>query len=176
VDDRCEALEIRLRHFLLEHYNHKPHEALGGRTPVECWESDRRELRLMTSDDDLRRRFLLSEMRSVSNDHVLSVDGTAYETPRGYGGRRVEIFRCALEQTVSILHDGRLLRLHPLDVVANATAGRAKPTPRDHQHADPNPPVYSAARLAYERDLGPIVDDEGGFAGTDNDHHHKEEE
>ncbi|MFQ5601075.1 MAG: helix-turn-helix domain-containing protein [Candidatus Krumholzibacteriia bacterium] len=165
VDDRPEALELRLRHFLFEHYNHKPHQSLGAKTPVERWEADPRDLHLMHSEDDLRHRFLLTEKRSVSHDHVLSVDGTAYEVPRGHGGTVIEIYRCALEQTVSIIHDDRLIRLHPVDVGANATARRASPGARTNKEdADPaTSPIPSAARLAFERDLGPVTDREGGF-------------
>jgi putative transposase len=33
VDPDCAALTLRLRHFLFEQYNHRPHESLGQETP-----------------------------------------------------------------------------------------------------------------------------------------------
>jgi hypothetical protein len=161
VDDRLEALELRARHFLFEQYNHRPHEALGGQTPVERWAAGQRELRPISSQADLEQRFLLTEKRSVSLDNVLSSDGVPYEVPRGHAGSSMLVYRCALQQTVSIVHEGRLVRLHPLDLAANATARRTTGRQPDEDHA--TPAVFSAARLAFERDLSPVTDAEGGF-------------
>jgi transposase InsO family protein len=162
VDDRCEALELRLRHFLFEQYNHRPHEALGGKTPTERWEEDPRELRLVESVDDLRHRFLLTESRSVSSDNVLSVASVDYEVPRGHARTSITVYRSALEHTVSILHQGRLVRLHPVDLAANATARRGAGREKAQGEEDTSP-VLSAARLAFERDFSPVTDAEGGF-------------
>jgi putative transposase len=161
VDDRPAALELRARHFLLEQYNHRPHESLAGQTPAERWAGDERELRALGSQTDLEQRFVLCEKRSVSLDNVLSSDGVAYEVPRGHAGQSILIYRCVLQQTVSVLHQGRLVRLHPVDLAANATAQRtAGRPPEDHPAT---PPVLSAARLAFERDFSPVTDAEGGF-------------
>jgi hypothetical protein len=161
VDDRPEALELRARHFLLEQYNHRPHEALGGQSPAQRWAADERELRTLGSQADLEQRFLLTDKRSVSLDNVLSCDGVAYELPRGYAGSSIVIYRSVLQQTVSILHEGRLLALHPVDLAANASARRGAGRPSEQEPS--TPPVLSAARLAFERDLSPVTDAEGGF-------------
>ena len=161
VDDRLDALELRVRHFLLEQYNHRPHEALGGQTPAERWAADQRALRPVRSQSDLEQRFLLSEKRSVALDNVLPCDGVAYEVPRGHAGTSIVVYRCALRKTVSIMHAGRLVRLHPVDLAANATArrGAGRPPEQDQGTAA----VLSAARLAFERDLAPVTDAAGGF-------------
>jgi transposase InsO family protein len=159
IDPRVEALELRLRHYLREHYNHQPHESLGGMTPWERFHQDSsRALRFFDSGEQLRRAFVLHEERRVSRDHVVSVDGVAYEMPLGYRGRKVMVQRHLLEGGVSLLHEGRLVALAPVDVHANARDRRAR-----GRDAPPSPmPPPSAAQMAFERDLGPVVDDQGG--------------
>ncbi|MCC6132873.1 MAG: hypothetical protein IT186_23330 [Acidobacteria bacterium] len=59
-----------------------------------------------------------------------------------------------------MLSKGRLVRLAPVDLSANARARRHGPEPGD----DPAPmPTKSAADLAFERDFTPVVDQDGGF-------------
>jgi putative transposase len=159
IDPRVEALELRLRHYLREHYNHQPHESLGGMTPWERFHQDSsRALRFFDSAEQLRRAFVLHEERRVSRDHVVSVDGVAYEMPLGYRGRKVMVQRHLLDGGVSLLHEGRLVALAPVDVHANARDRRAR-----GRDAPPSPmPPPSAAQMAFERDLGPVVDNQGG--------------
>ena len=162
VDPDCGALELRLQHWLREVYNHTPHEGLGGdTTPAQRWEADERPLEFPEDDAELRRRFVVWEWRTVGKDNVLSFDGVAYEVPRGHRGDRVQLHRHLLDGTLSMIHDGRLVRLAPVDPVANATSGRARrgqePEPAQH----PLPP--SAAELAWRRDLEPVVGRDGGF-------------
>lgn len=59
---------------------------------------------------------------------------------------------------MSLLHEGRLVRLAPVDVHANARDRRAR------GHAAPPTPMLppGAAQMAFDRDLGPVVDDQGG--------------
>jgi len=158
IDPRVEALELRLRHFLREQYNQTPHESLDGATPWERFHQDPRALRFYASREQLRRAFVLHEQRRVSRDHVVSVDGVAYEMPLGYRGRQVMLQRHLLAGDISLLHEGRLVRLAPVDVHANARDRRAH-----GRDAPPLPmPPPSAAQMAFDRDLGPVVDDQGG--------------
>ncbi|MCP3882021.1 MAG: transposase [Sulfitobacter sp.] len=158
IDPRVEALELRLRHFLREQYNQTPHASLNGATPWERFHQDARALRFYASREQLRRAFVLHEQRRVSRDHVVSVDGVAYEVPLGYRGRQVMLQRHLLEGGISLLHEGRLVRLAPVDVHANARDRRAR-----GREAPPLPmPPPSAAQMAFDRDLGPVVDDQGG--------------
>ena len=61
VDPACEALTLRLNHFL-ERYNDTPHETLGKDiTPRQRWEQGR-GLRFPTDDADLYRRFVVRAM------------------------------------------------------------------------------------------------------------------
>ena len=159
IDPRVEALELRLRHYLRERYNHQPHESLGGMTPWERFHQDSsRALRFFDSGEQLRRAFVLHEERRVSRDHIVSVDGVAYEMPLGYRGRKVMVQRHLLDGGVSLLHEGHLVALAPVDLHANARDRRAR-----GRDAPPTPmPPPSAAQMAFERDLGPVVDDQGG--------------
>lgn len=161
VDPSCEALRLRLEH-ALELYNHQPHEALGGETPAARWDRDERALRFPESEASLRERFLLSESRVVSADHIVKLDSVEYEVPYGVIPRStIELYRHVFDGTVSIIHDGRRIALAPVDKVANAVSRE-----RGHHHqplASHDTTPKTAATLAYERDFAPIVGPDGGF-------------
>ncbi len=161
VDPDCGALTIRLQHYLAEVYNQRPHEGIGNVTPYKRWHDDPRPLRFPESDAWLRSRFVLYEDRVVTNDNIVSIDGTALEVPRGHVGQHVDVHRRLLDDTFAVLHEGRLVELHPVDLAANAIARRGRlgdEAPTD----DVLPP--SAADLAFQRDLGPIVGPDGGYS------------
>jgi len=165
VDPDCGALELRLRHWLHQTYNHTPHEALGGKiTPWQRFSADPKALNFPKSQQALRELFVLELRRKVSNDHVVSIDGVDYETPRGLAGTTVTVWRQVLDGTLTVLHpggEGRLVRLHPVDLVANAQQRRGQATTED----DTEPvPARSAADMAFARDFGPVVGADGGFA------------
>ena len=162
IDPQTQALELRLRHYLHARYNHTPHAALDGATPWERFQRDPRALRFHDHTEQLRRAFVLHEHRRVSLDHIVQVDGVAYETPLGLRAQQVELYRHLLEGTVSVLHEGRLLQLAPVDVHANARERRA--AGRD-QPSTPAPPP-SAAQIAFDADYRPVVDAEGGFSAN----------
>jgi len=159
VDPDPRALALRLQHYLRELYNHQPHESLSGLTPSERFHADERALSLPDSDQQLRQHFVVHLQRTVSADHVVSVDGCDYEVPRGHANERVLLYRRLLDGTLAIPHHGRLVDLHHVDLAANARARRARP--RDVDPVAPLP--KSAADLVFERDLNPIVDADGGF-------------
>lgn len=164
VDPSCGALELRLRHWLRETYNHTPHESLGMKTPWQRFSEDDKPLRFPESLADLRERFVVNLRRKVANDHIVSVDGTDYEVPRGLSGTWTTVYRQVLDGTVKVFHEGRLVRLHPVDLVANAHARRAGKEPDED---DPVPVLpRSAADLVFERDFAPVVGEDGGFDDT----------
>jgi putative transposase len=162
IDPQTQALELRLRHFLHERYNHTPHEALDGATPWERFHQDPRALRFHEHTEQLRQAFVLHHSRRVSLDHIVQVDGRAYETPLGLRGQAVELYRHLLEGTVSLLHEGRLLQLAAVDVHANARERRAR---GQDEPSTPAPPP-SAAQIAFDEDYRPVVDAEGGFSAN----------
>ena len=162
IDPETQALELRLRHYLHECYNHMSHEALDGTTPWERFHQDPRALRFHEHTAQLRQAFVLHENRRVSPDHIVQVDGIAYETPLGLRAQQVELYRHLLEGTVSLLHEGRLLQLAPVDVHANA--GERRAAVRDEPPAPAPPP--SAAQIAFDQAYRPVVDAEGGLSAN----------
>lgn len=161
IDPDCGALALRLQHFLRTGYNLSPHESLGKRTPLERFQSDERSLRLPETDDVLRSHFVLHLTRRVSADHIVSVDSVSYELPRGRSGEIVTLQRKLLEDTLWLMHEGCLIELHPVDLAQNARSRRARPdAPQQTDH--PLPPT--AADLAFQKDLFPVVDPDGGFS------------
>ena len=168
VDPACEALTLRLRHFL-ERYNDTPHETLGNDTPRQRWEAGR-PLRFPEDQVDLYRRFVVREPRKVSADHVIKAGGRLWETPRGLGDRWVEVARHVLDSRVWVLHEARMVELAELDPHANATALRGAGAPPVACEGIP----VTAAGLAFDEDLRPLVDPDGGFGDTEHDEQHKE--
>ena len=167
VDPDCGALQLRLRHWLHETYNHTPHESLEGLTPWQRFSRDERPLRFPESLEALRERFVVHLERRVSADHVLSVEGTDYETPRGLAGSMATVHRQVLDGMVRVLFQGKLLKLLPVDLSANAHARRhGSKLPDDDPAAIP---ARSAADLSFERDFAPVVDPDGGFSDPDDE-------
>lgn len=162
VDPDCGALTLRLRYWLSETYNHTPHEALDGETPLARFQRDPAPLRFAENEEDLARRFVVYLERRVSADHVVSVDGVGYEMPAGSAGARVVLHRQVLDNTLRVLHQGRLIQLCPVDLAANAEHRRAARTSTPQPVEHPLPP--SAADLAHRRAFGCVLDDDGGFS------------
>jgi putative transposase len=166
VDPEPTALRLRLRHFL-QAYNKTPHEGLGLRTPEECFLSDPRPLDFPHDQAWLASRFVITERCSVSKDNVISKDGVAYEVPRGHASTSIPVFRHLLEKdALSVLHEGRELRLHPVDLVKNAYARRARPArPAAPEHSPPT----TAADRAFQADHKPLVSEDGGYPEGNHD-------
>lgn len=173
VDPDCGALELRLQHWLQQTYNHTPHESLdrdadGDKvTPWQRFSTDAKPLAFPESLAALRERFVLELQRKVSLDHVISVDGVDYEVPRGLAGTRISVWRQVLDGTLMVLdpdRSGRLVRLQPVDLCANAQQRRGQASSVD----DTAPvPVASAADMAFARDFQPVVGPDGGFSTKD---------
>ncbi|MFC1482261.1 hypothetical protein ACFL51_00490 [Myxococcota bacterium] len=173
VDPDCRALTLRLRHDLFEVYNHLSHEALDGDTPHQRFWADPRPLRPAESAAWLRERFTLTLSRRVSKDHIVPVDGVLYEVPRGRSGEWVDLHRRLLERTADkdalyLPHQGRLVRLHPVDLAANARGPRA-PRPKDDSDDTTPVPAPSASQLAFARDLPRMVGPDGGYPKDPNE-------
>lgn len=169
VDADCAALTLRLRHFLFEQYNHRPHESLGQETPSARWEADERPLRFPESVAKLSEHFVVTEARKVSKDHIIKHGGALYEAPRGLGGEWIDVRRHVLTGELSILHDGRLVRLRPVDLAANAKTKRARGKTSGDGPVPGDAVPRTAATLAFERDFAPLVGPDGGFTDHDDE-------
>ncbi len=161
VDTDPSALRLRLLHWLQTIYNHTPHEGIGHQSPEERWGADPRPLRFPQDLASLEAAFLLTFERTVSPDNVVSSDGRPYEVPRGHANERVRLTRHLLEGgALSICHEGRLVRLHPLDPTDNAYSRRSRPPEKP---PDTSPPPQTAAKLSFEDTFQPLVGPDGGF-------------
>jgi transposase len=159
VDPDCQALTLRLRHFL-DRYNDSPHETLGNTPPRQLWEAGR-PLRFPEDEADLYRRFVVHEPRKVSTDHVIKAGGGLWEAPRGLSDTWVQVTRHVLDGRFWVLHEGRMVELAELDPHANATERRRYVG--DEQPLSTEGIPTTAARLAFDHDLRPLVDPDGGF-------------
>jgi transposase InsO family protein len=162
VDPGCAALELRLGHYLRQQYNLTAHESLARQTPWSCFYEDEKPLRFAESQDRLRQAFVLHTQRRVSNDNVVSLDGILYDVIRGHAGTRVTLHRNTLDDSVAIIHQGRLVRLTPLDPHQNARDRRTQSHLQDKKDAQRIWPP-SSAQMAFDRDMRPVIDPDGGF-------------
>jgi hypothetical protein len=156
VDPSVRSLELRIRHYLDTQYNDRAHEGIGKVTPRAKWEDDARALRFPASVEELRSRFFLAEVRKVSPDNVLKMGGALYEVPRGHANTSIEVRRHLLDPRVCILHEGRIVEIHPVNLASNAEARRAAPS-ATLPHDEEGPAPMTAASLAFERDFGPVL-------------------
>jgi hypothetical protein len=130
-------------------------------TPWERWSRDVRPLQHLT-EDELACAFVTHLERTVTSDRLVSIEGLLYEIPRdaGRGGQKILVTHRLLEGTYHVLVRDRLVRIHPVDLATNARSPRTRPNSEDDEPKPP--PEPTAADLRFERDLGPVVDDEGG--------------
>jgi hypothetical protein len=136
-------------------------------TPQERWDADTRALRFPDSPEALRERFVLTETRRVRNDNVIKIDRIEYEVPRGHAGEYITVVRRLLDDAVLVLHDGKLVRVHPADKQENALSPRARAKP-------PAPPPdtdecipITAAQLAFDKDFGSLIGPDGDYESAE---------
>jgi putative transposase len=162
------ALTLRLSHWLDNVYNRSPHEGIGGQTPEQRWAADSRDLEYPESRKWLAARFLITFTRMVSNDNVIPFEGTAFEVPKGHRQERITVTRHLLEgNRLSVVHKGRRVTLHPVDLEANAYARRARGS-RGNE-TDAQGPVGTAAGDAFEEDFEPMVTAQGDYPSDEED-------
>ena len=167
VDPDPAALTLRLAHWLEHVYNHHPHEGLGGDSPAQRFGADTRPLNFPTSREALASCFLITRRCRVSADNVVSYKGVVYEVPRGHARQKITVTRHLLEgDHLSVLHEGRSVVLHPVDLEANAYARRARPGP---QPPEPSSAPTTAAHRAFQADFDPIVGPDGSYPKGDEE-------
>ena len=76
--------------------------------------------------------------------------------------------RTADKDALYLPHRGRLVRLHPVDLAANARGPRA-PRPKDDSDDITPVPAPSASQLAFARDLPRMVGPDGGYPEDPNE-------
>lgn len=161
IDPACQALELRLRHYLFERYDHNPHESLDGQPPRDRFYNDPKELTFHKSLKHLRQAFVLHHKRRVSFDNVVAFRSGHYEVPRGHAGTKIVLHHNLLDNCLSIIDQGRLVKLAALDLSANARNKRAKGSNKKENVRHPLP--KSSAQMAFDKDFKPVVDVDGNF-------------
>lgn len=168
IDPNCLALELRIAHYLRTDYNVRPHSALPkGETPQSRFLSDERVLTPYTDGNALRRYFFTTVERTVTNDHIISIDGLQWEVPRGLAKQRIVVHRDVFDPLHILLdHEGKELRLQQVDLVANARAHRGESSKKA---PETSPTTQGAALKNAEDALAPITDVDGGYADTNEE-------
>ena len=160
VDPSCDALELRLSHYLTGQYAHTPHEGLKQETPWSRFHNDERPLRFFESLDKIQQAFILHENRRVSNDNIVSFKSIHYEVPVGHAGELITLRRNILDGSLSIIHHGQIIFIAPVDLHVNAREKRTKTSEIEEEDKQlPN----SSAQIAFNKQMRPIVDAQGGF-------------
>jgi putative transposase len=160
ISSELESLEFRIEHYLQHEYNRRIHESLSGLSPEQRFLSDMLPLKAVDKPEQARQLFNITKIRKVSRDNVVMVGRVPYEMPKGYAGKRVEIHHHLLDRTVSIIHEGRLIELHRVDLVLNARTRRA--TTKVDDVIKPRPSTTAAMRR-FQKDHQPLVGESGDF-------------
>lgn len=71
-------------------YNHTPHSALAGKSPVDRFFSEPEQIRRL-QQTDIDQSFLLEIERTVSADSVVVIDHTEYEVDYRFAKRRIRL-------------------------------------------------------------------------------------
>jgi len=163
VNPDCSALELRLRHFMFQQYNHSPHEGLDGQPPWQRFNSDSRGLRFSEDGGDLKRAFVLHHKRRVSADNIVSLGGVKYEMPCGYEKSYVILRHLVLEKKVCFIYQQKEITLYSPDIHANALDKRAQTRISGKEQPGTVLPD-SGAQIAFHREHRPIVGPDLGFS------------
>lgn len=162
IDPDLGALRLRILHWIETDYNRSLHEGIAT-TPEQAWLADTRVLSFPDDEDWLDSRFAVTFERTVSKDNVIPVVGVDYEVPRGHADTRIKVTRMLLEDALKVPHEGKLVRIHPVDLTANAYSRRG----RNPEPPRVETPVNTAANLAFKADHPPLVDEDGGYPEGD---------
>jgi putative transposase len=160
VTGDCTDLQLRLKHYVDQVYNREPHEGLQKATPYDRFALAGRSPRVVESEAWLRSQFVLEYKRRVSNDHVINLHGKEFEMPLGTRGEVLHVLGNVLDGSVHMMHQGRRIRLLPVDRQANA---RRPPVSRRDDDKELQSQQMTHAEKAFQRDYEPLVDDLGNF-------------
>jgi putative transposase len=121
-----EDLNARLKAFVEKRYRVSPHAGLLGKTPAKVYAT--RDPKVI-DESTLRNALTIRNRRRVSNDSVLSFDGTSWELDQSYlAGQTVMVAYCFATpgEQPWVEHEGKRYVLRPLDAVKNSARKRAQ--------------------------------------------------
>jgi transposase InsO family protein len=87
--DTLDELRLSLSEYVRQ-YNHTPHSSLNGVTPSDVFFSEPHLIKRL-SDKQIHQAFLLEYERSVSADHVITIDKVLYEVPYHYAKQKIKL-------------------------------------------------------------------------------------
>lgn len=156
-------INARLRAFLDKRYHPAPHAGLMGKSPAKVY-ATRPAGEGAVDENALRVALTVRSRRRVSNDNVISLDGTAWQLDQGYLAGQIVTVACCFTspgEAPWVEHEGKRLALHPLDPVKNA---RRKRPPRGGPAAEkPARPVdFDPMRALMRRKDGDDSTPAGG--------------
>ena len=134
-------IQVRLSAWLDLHYHQAPHGGLMGRTPMDVYLPEAREIERV-DEAVLKKALVVTETRRVRRDTTVSLDGRIFELDRGWlAGRRVDVSWSALDKPIApwAEYEGKRFELHPVDPEKNAS--RKRPPRLDAPPKKPTKPV-----------------------------------
>jgi transposase InsO family protein len=87
--DSLDDLRLSLTQYV-QLYNHTPHSALSDATPSDVFFSEPHLIKRL-SEKQIHQAFLLEYERSVSADHVITIDKVLYEVPYQYALQKIKL-------------------------------------------------------------------------------------
>jgi putative transposase len=131
--ESLEDINARLKAFVDKRYRVSPHGGLLGKAPATVYAT--RDAKVI-DESTLRNAMTIRNRRRVSNDSVLSFDGTSWELDQSYlAGQTVTVAHCFATpgEPPRVEHEGKRYALRPLDAVKNSARKRAQ---RPDTHED----------------------------------------
>jgi len=119
-----EDVNRRFREWLDHDYHRRFHHGIN-ETPFDRYLNNAAQVAIRRVDaNELDRHFYQTLNRTVKNDATVSVGGVLFEVPPRYIGSTIELRHPTGQEADLWLyeHDAPILRLHPVDVVANSSS------------------------------------------------------
>jgi putative transposase len=160
IDPSFASLNLRINHYLQDDYNQSQHMSLG-ESPKDRFLRDPYPLDFFRDEQDLMAKFILRRSRKVSADHIVSLNGIAYETPLGMAYKKIVLYENAITHAVAIDHQGQRIALHPVDLNFNASAKRTRSRKEEEEESASR--GASASLEKFNENFKPIVDKDGNF-------------
>lgn len=127
--------------WMQELYHNKPHSALDGKTPVEVFKQDDKNIR-WASKEQLDYAFVFTEKRLVDKTGCLSFRSTLWEAGQDLIGMKVDVaFRPSNPDEIEVFHEGfEPRKIKPLEI-------------KEHSAPRKRPPVFKAEKPVTSREL-----------------------
>lgn len=128
--ETLDELNLRISTWVHSDYNLRPHEGVGGRTPLSVFEEDaaQGDISFVEDQEELEANFVAHIQRTVQADATCSVAGVAYEGPQHFRGRKVTLYYAVLKPGTYWIEEGGV-RAPVTEVDAKANFRRRRKAP-----------------------------------------------